>query len=144
VDLVVAGLLMVGLMAWYKVPVTLAALSVLPILVILVVFVTGVTVLGAALHVFYHDLGYAADLGLRLWQLATPIAYASSAIPARWQPVYQLNPLAPLFDEARDALIRGQVPPPAELLYPAVAGLACLALGLVIFRATEPFFAESV
>lgn len=144
VDLLVAGLLLVGLMAWYQVPLTAAALSVLPILVILAVFVTGVTVLGSALHVFYHDLGYAADLGLRLWQLATPIAYASSAIPARWQPVYQLNPLVTLFDGARDALIRGQVPAAGGLLYPAAAGLVCLALGLVIFRATEPFFAESV
>jgi lipopolysaccharide transport system permease protein len=144
VDLLVAGLLLIALMAHYHYPLTASALSLVPILVILAVFVTGVTVLGSALHVFYHDLGYAADLGLRLWQLATPIAYASSAIPARWQPLYQLNPLVSLFDAAREALLRGQAPPVGELIYPAVAGLACLAVGLVVFRSTEPYFAESV
>ena len=144
VDLLVAALLLVALLAWYHVPLTPSILGLVPILVILTVFVTGVTVLGSALHVFYHDLGYAADLGLRLWQLATPIAYASSAIPARWQAIYQLNPLVALFDSARDALLRGTWPSMSALLYPLAAGLACLAVGLVIFRTTEPYFAESV
>lgn len=144
VDLLVSSFILVGLMTWYHVQVTWAILGILPVLAILLTLVAGITILGTSIHVFYHDLGYATDIGLRLWQLGTPLAYAASAIPAQYWPYYELNPLVGLFGAARDCLLRGQWPSSDQLLYPAILSVTFLAVGLVVFRATRPYFAESV
>ncbi len=144
VDLLVSSLILIGLMIWYHVPATWAILGIIPVLAILLTLVAGITILGSAIHVFYHDLGYATEIGLRLWQLGTPLAYAASAIPAQYRAVYELNPLVGLFEASRNCLLRGVWPTAEQLLYPAVVSLALLAAGLLVFRATRPFFAESV
>ena len=73
-----------------------------------------------------------------------PVAYASSVVPVRYRALYELNPLVPLFEGARTALLTGHAPDPASLGYPLTAGAAVSVLGAVLFRYAEPFFAESV
>lgn len=123
---------------------SLAALWIVPILLLLVVIVTGLTFICCTLNVFYHDFGYLVDVGLRVWLLLTPVAYASSVVPARYQGVYALNPLVALFEGARTALLSGRAPDSAAFLYPLGVGVALLAAGAALFRYAEPFFAESV
>lgn len=144
VDLLVGSLLLIGLMIWYHVPATWAILGIVPVLIVLVALVVGFTVLGAGIHVFYHDLGYATDIGLRLWQLGTPLAYATSAIPAAYQQVYRLNPLVGIFEAARGCLLAGQWPTLDQMLYPTLFSGVLLAVATLTFRVTRPYFAESV
>ena len=116
----------------------------LPIVVILGIMVTGLVLIGSALNVFYRDVGHLVDLGVRVWLLLTPVAYARSAVPPRFLTLYNLNPLVSLFDLARAALL-GTGPVHFEAMwYPLGAGLVFLAVGVVVFRAAEPYFAESV
>jgi lipopolysaccharide transport system permease protein len=144
VDALIAGTILVVLLIHYGVALTPAALWLLPVIAILLVLLTGVTLLASALHVFYHDLGHAVDLGVRVLQLLTPVAYASSAVPARYRSLYDLNPLAPIFDAARSALLLGRAPDPATLVYPLVIAVGFLMAGTLVFRTMEPFFAEAV
>ena len=44
------------------------------------------------------------------------------------------NPIAPFIEAARDVLYAGAAPPAGVLLYVLVAGLAGLALGMLLFR----------
>ncbi len=121
-----------------------AALWIVPILLLLVVIVTGLTLICCTLNVFYHDFGYLVDVGLRVWLLLTPVAYASSVVPARYRALYAVNPLVVLFEGARDALLTGRAPEPVGLLYPLAVGVGLVVVGAVLFRYAEPFFAESV
>jgi lipopolysaccharide transport system permease protein len=84
------------------------------------------------------------DLGIRVWLLLTPVAYARSVVPPQWRTLYNLNPLVDLFGLARAALLGSGELHPAAMLYPLGAGLVFLAVGVVVFRTAEPYFAESV
>jgi len=116
----------------------------LPVLVILTTMVTGLVLIAAALNVFYRDVGQLVDLGVRVWLLLTPVAYARSVVPDQFRALYGLNPLVPLFDFARAALLGRGTLDPASLWYPLGAAVILIAAGIVLFRATEPYFAESV
>jgi ABC-type polysaccharide/polyol phosphate export permease len=116
----------------------------LPIFLILLIMVTGVVLITSALNVFYRDVGHLVDLGVRVWLLLTPVAYARSAVPPQFQTLYNLNPLVSVFDFARAALLGNAPLYPATLWYPLGTAVVLLAVGAMVFRATEPYFAESV
>lgn len=116
----------------------------LPVFLILMTIVTGLSLLGSALNVFYRDVGHLVDMGMRVWLLLTPVAYASSVVPARFKALYDLNPLVSVFNFSRAALLgRGDLEP-LSLMYPLAVGVVLLAVGTWVFRVTEPYFAESV
>jgi lipopolysaccharide transport system permease protein len=94
--------------------------------------------------VFYRDVGHLVDLGVRVWLLLTPVAYARSVVPPQFQAFYNLNPLVSVFDFARAALLGNAPLHPAALWYPMVISIVLLAIGVVVFRTAEPYFAESV
>lgn len=144
IDSLLASLMLVGLMILQRVAPAPTAWLLLPVLVVLAVLVTGVVLLTAALNVFYRDVGHLVDVGLRVWLLLTPIAYARSVVPPRFQTVYDLNPLVGLFDFARAALLGNAAIDLTALWYPLAAGLVLLGAGVLVFRATEPYFAETV
>ena len=116
----------------------------LPIFLILLIMVTGIVLITSALNVFYRDVGHLVDLGVRVWLLLTPVAYARSVVPPQFQTLYNLNPLVSVFDFARAALLGNAPLYPATLWYPLGTAVVLLAAGVMIFRATEPYFAESV
>ena len=141
--LIAGGLLGVYLIIRGGAP-SVAALWIVPILLLLVAIVTGLTLICCTLDVFYHDFGYLVDVAVRVWLLLTPVAYASSVVPAQYRVLYEFNPLVALFEGARTALLTGRGPDPAGLVYPLVIGIGLLAVGALLFRYAEPYFAESV
>jgi lipopolysaccharide transport system permease protein len=116
----------------------------LPLALILALLVIGLGLLGAALHVFYRDVGHAIDLILRVLLLLTPVAYSRAVVPPAYHWLYNANPLVALFESARGALVQGTPPDPASLLYPLAVGLGAVLAGTVVFRRTAPLFAETV
>jgi homopolymeric O-antigen transport system permease protein len=121
-----------------------AAVSLVPIVAILALLVIGLGLLGAALHVFYRDVGQLVDVVLRVLLLLTPVAYARTIVPPGYRWLYDINPLVVLFESARAALLDGTVPNPASLLYPVAVALVIVLVGTVVFRRTAPLFAETV
>ena len=81
---------------------------------------------------------------MRVWLLLTPVAYAKSVVPLQFKTLYDLNPLVGVFDLSRAALLGTWTLDPSVLWYPLAVGIALLAIGAWVFRATEPYFAESV
>lgn len=144
IDSALAGVMLGLLMAVQHVTPPLEAWLLVPVLLILMAIVTGVSLLGSALNVFYRDVGHLVDMGMRVWLLLTPVAYASSVVPARFKALYDLNPLVSVFNFSRAALLGTGDLHPLTLWYPMTVGLVLLAIGAWVFRATEPYFAESV
>jgi lipopolysaccharide transport system permease protein len=58
----------------------------------------------SALNARYRDVRYATVFLLQFWMFASPIVYATSAVPGRWQFLYSLNPLAGIVDGFRWSL----------------------------------------
>jgi lipopolysaccharide transport system permease protein len=107
------------------------------------------TALGAgmwlsALNAIYRDVRYAVPFLVQFWMFASPVAYPSSLVPARWRWLYGLNPMAGVIEGFRWALTgKGQ---PPSLMLAASAGAVVLVLigGMVFFRKMEATIADVV
>jgi len=47
----------------------------------------------SALNVRYRDVTYVIPFFVQIWMFVSPVAYPSSLVPARWRPLYDLNPV---------------------------------------------------
>jgi lipopolysaccharide transport system permease protein len=144
VDFALSFVVFLGMMAYYGIVPTWAALT-LPLFLLLAL----ATALAAglwlsALNVQYRDVRYTITFLVQFWLFVTPIAYPSSLVPEKWRLLYGLNPMAGVVEGFRWALL-GK----AGGLGPMVivsASVVCLFLigGLVYFRHMEKTFADVV
>ena len=111
---------------------TLAALW-LPLLLLLALFTAlGVGLWTSALNALYRDVRYVIPFVIQFWMFASPVAYASSLVPARWRWIYGLNPMAGVIDGFRWAITgRGQAP--GLLLLASASAVALVLLGGIFF-----------
>lgn len=64
----------------------------------------------SAAGVFIRDIGQLIGVGLNMLMFLSPIFFPLSALPPRWQPVLQLNPLAQVIEQTRRTAIQGLNP----------------------------------
>ncbi|MBI2527052.1 MAG: ABC transporter permease [Candidatus Rokubacteria bacterium] len=143
-DLLVSASLFLAMMAYYHVAVTLTALWALPLLVVQMLFALGVASLTSAAHVNFRDIGHGLPLLLQLWMFASPVAYPISVIPEWLLPFYLLNPMAPIIDGYRRALLHGVAPDLAAVGLSALAVTLFAILALSVFRRAERTFADVI
>lgn len=145
VDLLISSLLLVALMALYghwpswKV-------VVLPYFL----FMAAVTSAGAglwlaALNVKYRDVRYIVPFGLQIGMYVSPVGFASSIVPQKWQFIYSLNPMVGLIDGFRWALLNGNTSiNSSSIVFSFVFPLILLFSGIWNFRKTEQTFADVI
>src|SRR5467141_2443579 len=116
----------------YGIRPTLATLW-LPAFLALALFTAlGVGMWLSALNALYRDVRYVIPFLVQFWMFASPVAYASSLVPARWRWLYGLNPMAGVIDGFRWAITgRGQAP--GLLLLASAAAVAAVLLGGLFF-----------
>ncbi len=143
-DFCIAGLVLLGMMLVYRVPLTLSILWILPLLAIQIVFTIGAALFFSALNVSYRDVRHAVPLVIQLWMFATPVIYPASVVPDRYRTLYFLNPMAAIIEGFRQVLVRG-LAPDLRLLVPAaaVAGIVLWA-SYRYFKKAEDTFADVI
>lgn len=87
--------------------------------------------------VHYHDVGELISYLIRGWMYATPVVYAMSIIPERWQPLYRLNPMTTVIEGFRWALLGSGSPPDKFLLFSVMLTAPLLICGAYYFRRAE-------
>src|SRR5499427_2731022 len=98
----------------------------------------------SALNALYRDVRYVVPFLMQFWLLASPVAYPSSLVPAKWQWLYGLNPMAGVIEGFRWALTgHGQAPGPL-LLASATAVALLLVGGAMFFQRMEGAMADRV
>jgi lipopolysaccharide transport system permease protein len=144
VDFVIAFTLVIGMMVWYGVRPTWAVLT-LPFFVIFAMLTAlGVGLWLSALNVQYRDVRYTLTFIVQFWLIASPVAYSSTLVPARWRPFYGLNPMAGVIEGFRWALL-GKVQAPGSILWVSVVVVAVVLVGgLYYYRRMEKTFADVV
>ena len=143
-DLVIASMLFWGMIIYYKITLTAAALWVIPLLVLQMFLALGVISLTSAAHVNFRDIGHGLPLLIQLWMFATPVAYPISVIPKWLMPLYMLNPMAPIIDGYRRAIILGIHPDLEALAVSVVVTLTLTVTALAIFKRAERTFADVI
>lgn len=98
----------------------------------------------SALNVKYRDVRHTVTFLVQFWFFATPIAYPTGSIPARWRFLYELNPMVGAVDGFRWTL-RGQGAFPMEsVLLAGLMAMLLLVTGLYYFRQSEETFADFI
>jgi lipopolysaccharide transport system permease protein len=143
-DLGVASILFVGMLFYYKIALTLAALWVVPLLILQITLTFAVISLTSAAHVNFRDMGHALPLVVQLWMFATPVAYPISVIPAWLRPFYVLNPMAAIIDGYRSALIMGTTPNLPALGVSVALTIIITGLALSVFKRAARTFADVI
>jgi lipopolysaccharide transport system permease protein len=143
-DFLIASLVLVGLMVYYRVEPTLNALYALPIIVILTCFATAMSLFFSATQVRFRDIGVAIPLLLQLWMFATPVIYPLSAVPERLRSFYLLNPMVGVIENFRQTVINGASPDFYSLGLSATISLVLLIAAYLYFKHMEATMADII
>lgn len=121
------------------------ALLTFPLFILLAVAVTlGISLWLSAMNVIYRDVGHILPFLTQIWFFLTPIVYSASAVSAKWQILYALNPLTSVVEGFRWSLL-GITGLPWQIdAISAGVGLVILATGLFYFRNMERTFADEI
>jgi ABC-2 type transport system permease protein len=110
----------------------------------------GTSFLLAALYVRFRDFRHIWELGLQLLFYATPIIYPLSFIPAKWQALFSLSPIAQIVQDSRKVLISPSTLAPLDILHsplvviPYAIPVIVLVLGYLYFDHAAAAFAEEI
>ena len=144
VDLALSFVVLLGMLAWYRLPLTANAVWIPAFALLAIVTAAGVGIWLSALNVEFRDVRYAVPFLVQFWMFATPIAYSSSHVPERWRALYGLNPMVGVVDGFRWALLGAPRPSGGALAASTVASALILVSGAYYFRRVERSFADIV
>lgn len=102
----------------------------------------GVGSILACANVFFRDVGQVAGPFFTAWFFLTPVLYPASMIPDSLRPLLFLNPMAPVVDLYRTALLGSAPPTFWALSYAAAFTGVCVVLGTWGFERSRGFFAD--
>jgi lipopolysaccharide transport system permease protein len=123
-----------------RVPATVVAL--VPLLALQALLCAGPAFALASAHSRLRDTARLVTVALVPLFYATPVFYDESALDAA--PLLRLNPMAPIVDGYRAALLRGTWPAPVPLGVVALAGAVLLAAGITLYRGRMGRFLEEL
>jgi ABC-2 type transport system permease protein len=130
---------------------TLRWLELLPLIGLLTLLATGAGLLLSVLFVRFRDLKPIWDVVGQMLFYASPVLYVATIVPARYQHIYMLSPIATVLTQMRHAVVDPAAPSAASvlggndrLLIPCAIVLGVFALGVWAFIREAPHVAEHV
>ena len=143
VDFCIAFTILIGMMFYYGYLPTIRILLLPGFILLVLMTALGVGLWLSAINVKYRDVRYAIPFLVQLWLFASPVVYASSLLPERFQALYGLNPMAGVIEGFRWALLGTE--PPGSLIAVSVAiVVVVLVSGAFYFRRMEKTFADVI
>jgi teichoic acid transport system permease protein len=122
-------------------PVGPELLWLLPLVGLLVVLATGLSMIVAALQVYFRDLKSFMPYLLRVWLYGSPVLYYAHEMPEQYRFLLDINPLGQLLAAWSNVLGQGEAPTAHALLVAAAWAFGFLVVGFVYFVSRERDFA---
>lgn len=144
VDLIFSFLVLLVLMAWFKIVPTWGLLALPLFLGLAIMTALAVGLWSSALNVRYRDVGNIIPFVIQVWMYASPVAYPVSMVPEKWRLLYSLNPMVGVIEGFRWALLGKTNPNFMMMAASSTAVLALLAGGIVYFKRMEQTFADVI
>ncbi|HET9470934.1 MAG TPA: ABC transporter permease [Usitatibacter sp.] len=145
VDFLIAGAILVVLMAWYGFWPDWRLLL-LPFFVLLAFAAAmGAGLWLTALNVKYRDFRFVVPFIVQFGLYVSPVGFSSTVVPEQWRLIYSLNPMVGVIEGFRWALLGGRGALSAPMLALSIVVVAgVLASGIRYFRKTERSFADVI
>jgi lipopolysaccharide transport system permease protein len=144
VDFSISFVLLLTMMVYWGIRPGIAVLTLPFFLLLAIASGLGIGLWLSALNVEYRDVRYTIPFLTQFWLFATPIAYPSSLVPARWRVLYGLNPMTSVVEGFRWALLGTHTALGPMLLTSVPSTAILLVSGLMYFRRVEKTFADVV
>lgn len=157
VELGINFMVLAALMAYYQIVPTVYVLWVPLIILYTVLFSLCISLAGAAMNVYYRDIGSALPVVLSFLMYISPVIYPLSLVKQKllvgqaageWSGllyrVYTLNPLAGIIDSFQKVLLAGQPPDMASVWPGLVLTCSVLPLSYIVFKRAEAYFADVI
>jgi lipopolysaccharide transport system permease protein len=143
VDFAIAFIILIGMMFYFGYMPTINILW-LPVFIILALITAlAVGMWLAAINARFRDVRYVIPFLVQLWLFASPVVYASSLLPERFQVIYGLNPMVGVIEGFRWALL-GTNSPGFMLTLSIIIVIIILVSGVFYFRRMEKSFADLI
>ena len=143
IDLFLSLTLCAGLMLHYHWPFT-RNLLLLPLFILgCVLTAGGAGLILSAINVNFRDVKYAVPFLIQMGLFVTPVIYPARYIPARWQSLLGLNPMAGMVMGFRHAFL-GSPASWTTMTISLAASAVLFVAGLFIFRRMELRFADII
>lgn len=153
INFLILGILMI----WFQMTPSIYILWV-PIIIMYTVFVAlTISLVGAAINVYYRDVGQALPVVLSLMMYASPVIYPLSLVKktlleeqaaGNWSDllytIYTVNPLAGIIDAFQNVVLRNQPPDLSAMLPGVIAVALLLPLSYLSFKRAESYFADVI
>jgi lipopolysaccharide transport system permease protein len=144
IDLLIAGVLLIGLMLWYQHLPPLQILVLPAYLALALAAALGVGLWLSALTVKYRDFKYIVPFFAQFGLYISPVGFSSAIVPAQWRLLYSLNPMTGVIEGFRWALLGTDNLQWREQIVSVVMTAVLLISGSCYFRATERQFADTI
>jgi teichoic acid transport system permease protein len=125
-------------------PVGVTLLWLIPISLLMLLLAAGLSMLVAALQVYFRDLKDFLPYILRLWLYASPVLYYADEVPHGWGWLLKVNPLGMLMTAWSDVLDHGHAPPWRVLGLGAAWAVVAFTIGALFFISREREFAVRI
>jgi lipopolysaccharide transport system permease protein len=145
VEFLISCVILAGLMAGYRVPVTAAILWLPLFLILALLCALGIGLWFSALNVEYRDVRYIIPFLVQFGLYVSPVGFSSSIVPAKWRLLYSLNPMVGVIDGFRWALLgmkNGLYLP--GLYLSSLIALVLFVSGVFYFKYMERTFADVI
>lgn len=142
-DLLIATTPLIAILVWCGTSPSLALLWVPVLLALLTLLVSGLGIALAAANLFFRDVKYIVEVILTFAIFFTPVLYEADML-GEWRFWILLNPIAPLLEGLRSAVVLHLPPDPGWLLYSAIVSVLLFVGGWGLFHRLEPVFADNI
>ncbi|MEI6040059.1 MAG: ABC transporter permease [Candidatus Berkelbacteria bacterium] len=142
-DFFLALVVLFGLMIFYHFTPHFLGIILIPLLLLIsLLSAWGLGVFLASVNVKYRDVRYILPFFIQIMLFLTPVIYPISIIPAKYQWLIYLNPMAGVIQTARTTLLGGGSVDWQILSMSFGISLILVIGGIYFFRKTERFFAD--
>lgn len=142
-DYLIASIVMLLLMVYYRIPFTFSLLLVPLLLLMTWVLANGIGLLLAAINVKYRDVRFALPFFIQLLIFITPVIYPVS-VSGKYRWVIALNPMSGLIEAHRAALLGHQAINYPLLIPSVIFTILIFIIGALYFKNVERFFADII
>ncbi|NOT68500.1 MAG: ABC transporter permease [Methylophilaceae bacterium] len=157
VELGISFIILAVLMAWYQFVPSVYILWVPLIILYTILAALSIAFVGAAINVYYRDVGTALPILLSLLMYASPVIYPLQLVKDKlliqqaagdWSntlyTLYTLNPMAGIIDGFQSVVLRNEPPDLMAMVPGAILIAILLPLSYAFFKRAESYFADVI
>jgi lipopolysaccharide transport system permease protein len=143
-DLLIAGVLLLLMMAWYGFAPPVQVLMLPVFLVLALAGGLGAGLWLSALTVKYRDFRFVVPFLVQFGLYVSPVGFSSDIVPEQWRAWYALNPAVGVIEGFRWSLLGTDPLGAGPMAVSVAASAALLVSGVWYFRRTERGFADTI